>query len=447
MRGEDGVTLVLVVFTMALLSLIAVLLLDIAKSELTRSDAGLKRDASFAAAEAGVEDYISKLVENRLFYVHQVHAGEATRREPGGTLVVDTTDDGVVVPWTYGLTWTYPNSFDNWRNLSNGYQYSLQITPPTAGSKVVKIVAAGRKQGSTENGRVVEVLVRPSSLADFQRVVNGDVNWGATAITNGKLYANGDISHAGTARADIYAEGSVTGSPTLQNGAQSYDSTNIRTVIKNPVNFAALLASLVDIQRAATVGGVTLDNPATAAWRVTFLANGTFNAQACSLTGGSPPETTAPTCAAATNYPVPTNGAVYAGQTVVVSGTVNGRVSIGSNDDIVIANNIDYVLGGDDVLGLVTKNDVLGAAYVPANLTWRASVIAQSGTWRGAGPAGSKTLMTWYGSSTTNLGGDWTQFTARDYSYDENLLFLPPPWFPVIDDAYTIQLFRELSAP
>jgi hypothetical protein len=432
--------MVLVVFVTALMTLLSVLLIDTVLSEGDRSAEAVRSDSSFAAAEAGIDDYIAKLVDDRLYYVHQVHPGEATRLDSGGTQVAAGT------AWAYSLVWTYPNGFDHWRQLSNGYEYSLQVTPPTAGSLSVKIVSTGRKVGSTTDMRRIEVLVRPSSLADFQRVVNGDVAWGSTATTNGKLYAAGTIDHDGIARADIYAEENVTGSVTLQNGAQKYDHTNIRTVIKNPVNFNALLASLVDIQRASQVAGVYLDDPTKAAWKIVFQSNGTFTARSCTLNGGQDPAAAQPVCGSTTTYTVPANGAVYTAQTAVVSGQVNGRVTVGSNDDIVIADNITRIQAGDDVLGLVAKNDVLGATYTPFNLTWYASVIAQSGTWRGWTSSETHGTMTWYGSSTTNLGGHWTMFHTRDYSYDESLLYLPPPWFPVIEDAYTIVLFRELPA-
>ena len=36
--------------------------------------------------------------------------------------------------------------------------------------------------------------------------------------------------------------------------------------------------------------------------------------------------------------------------------------------------------------------------------------------------------------------------TARDYEYDETLLYLQPPWFPTIGDSLTMLLFRELPA-
>ena len=384
------------------------------------------------------------MVDDRLYYAHQVHLGEATRRDAGGSTA------GAGTAWAYSLDWTYPNGFDNWRQLSNGYEYSLQVTPPEAGSLSVKMVATGRKIGSTTDQRRLEVLIRPSSIADYQRIVNGDVAWGATATTWGKLYANGDIDHDGIAKGHIYAEGQITGSVTMQDGAQKYDSDStpdIRSQIKNPVNFAALLASLVDVQRASQVAGINLDNPSSAAWRLTFQSGGTVQVRACTLSGGNPPEDVAPSCGSATSYAVPINGAIYTGQTAIVSGTVNGRVTVASNDDIIIANNISYVQPGDDVLGLAAKNDVIGPQWAPNNLTWTAGVLAQSGTWRGAGPNGTHSgLMTHVGSSTTNLGGSWTAWDARDYSYDQNLLYLPPPWFPTIEDAYTVVLFRELSA-
>ena len=444
-RDERGVVMVLVVFLMAMLSLMAVLLIDTVTGEVERSGGAVRSNASFQAAEAGIEDYIAKMVDDRLYYAHQVHPGEATRQDAGG----GTATAGQA--WPYSLEWSYPNGFDHWRQLSNGYEYSLQVTPPDAGSLTVKIVAVGRKVGSTTNERRIEVLIRPSSIADFQRIVNGSVNWGATATTWGKLYANGNIRHDGIAHGNIYAEGQITGSVSMQSGAQKYDvdsDPTIRTQIKNPVNFAALVASIVDVQRASQVAGINLDNPSYAAWRLTFQSNGTVQVQSCTLSGGNPPENVAPNCGSATSYSVPVNGAIYTGQTAIVSGVVNGRVTVASNDDIIVANNISYVQPGDDVLGLAAKNDVIGAVWAPDNLTWTAGVLAQSGTWKGAGSAGIHNgTMTHVGSSTTNLGGDWTAWTARSYSYDQNLLYLPPPWFPTIEDAYTTILFRELPAP
>ena len=57
--------------------------------------------------------------------------------------------------------------------------------------------------------------------------------------------------------------------------------------------------------------------------------------------------------------------------------------------------------------------------------------------------------MTFRGMSATADGGSFAgMFATRDYGYDESFLWLPPPWFPVVEDAYTVLFFRELpSAP
>jgi hypothetical protein len=55
--------------------------------------------------------------------------------------------------------------------------------------------------------------------------------------------------------------------------------------------------------------------------------------------------------------------------------------------------------------------------------------------------------MTFRGMAATADGGSFSgMFTNRDYGYDESFLWLPPPWFPVVEDAYTVLFFRELPS-
>lgn len=122
-------------------------------TELNRSTVGIARSASYQAAEAGTEDYISKLTEDHSYYLHFVHPGEATRRDSSGALI------GPGTTWNGGANWTYPNGRDAWRSMGNGYEYNLQISPPTVTNGAVKILSTGRKQGTTNAYRTVEVLV------------------------------------------------------------------------------------------------------------------------------------------------------------------------------------------------------------------------------------------------------------------------------------------------
>ncbi len=439
-RGEEGFALAMVVLLTAVLAILAVTLMGLATNEQTRSSQNSRREAAFQAAEAGVEDYIAKMVDDRLYYLHNVHPGEATRREPGGTLVA------AGAPWAYGLLWTYPNGSDTWRSLPNGYEYSLQITPPSALDPTLRVLATGRKTGSTTEYRVVETKIRPSSLADFYRVVDGDVGWGSGATTNGKIYANGNIDHDGIATANMYAEGNITGSYTLQNGATTYDSSTIRTQIKNPINFANFVTSFVDVKSAAQSNSPSMyfNNPAKAAWKIVFNSNGTFTIQPCTKTAGKDIADTAPTCTSGTTYTVPANGAIYTDQTALVSGVVNGRVTVASTVDIVVGGDISVVSNSDDVLGLAATTDVVVAQYVGNNMSWQCSVLAQTGTWKTYTQDGSHNNMIFRGSSATKNGGSLTMFQTRDYGYQPDLQYLPPPWFPTVEDAYTIVLFREL---
>ena len=143
---------------------------------------------------------------------------------------------------------------------------------------------------------------------------------------------------------------------------------------------------------------------------------------------------------------MPANGALYVAQTAILSGQVHGRVTVASNDNIVIAGDIGPVTLGSDVLGIDANNNVIGAAWGPTNLVWRAAVIAQTGTWYGAGSTSNHDNMDFYGAAITQDGGSWSgMYDTRNYYYDDNLLYLPPPWFPTVGDAYTIVLFRELK--
>lgn len=448
-RREEGLALVLVVLIASIVTLLAVVLIDTVLAESERSSHHVWSGSSYQAAEAGVDDYVSKLVDDRLYYLHYLHPGESTRSEPGGNSV---SAGGTQTAWAYGQTWTYPNGKDAWRSLPNGYEYNIRVYPPTSGTPYVRVVAAGRKTGSTTDIRVVEAYVRPSSLADYYRVVDGDVSWGSDSTTNGKIYANGDVNHDGIATGDIFAEDQIGGSVSMQNGAQKYDSDsnpNIRSKIKNPIDFSSFLASFTDIERASQLpGGIFLDDVSIDAWRLTFNSGGTITVEECNQSGGNHVADTAPSCTTAGTYPVPPNGAVYSEQDVIVKGSVKGRVTVASNNDIIVGDNISYVTSGQDVLGLVAKNDLWVAKYVPSVHTWSAGVIVQSGTWQARSWSGSaKTRMTFTGMSATADGGSFAgMFDERIYGYDSSFVFLPPPWFPIVEDAYTIVLFRELPA-
>ena len=329
---------------------------------------------------------------------------------------------------------------------------------------------AGRTPTRTQSDwREIQATIRPSSISDYYRIVNGDVGFGSTTTTNGKVYAAGDINHDGTATANLYAGGQVTGSTTYAGTptATYYDSNTTPPVsqVVPPLNFSSFLASVSTISAVAksagtgaintngqyfdtaTVAGVVTDTQKNyPAWVLTFNSGGTFTIKACKPSSGSDTAAGASpmsTCGSSATFNVPTNGAIYSPQTIVVQGTVVGRVTIGTGNDIDIGGALAPQTSGTDVVGLVATNDLYIATYVPSNLTWSAAICVINGTWQTDTSDGSHGTMNFTGSSTTANGGDMTMFGTRNYNYDPNLLKLPPPWFPQLQ-AYTTVFFREI---
>jgi hypothetical protein len=192
----------------------------------------------------------------------------------------------------------------------------------------------------------------------------------------------------------------------------------------------------------------------------------------------------------ATNITIPSSGVIYAEDNVWVrtSTTFSGRVSIGAgrlatNDsaNITIADDILYsTKNGADAIGLVAENDVLIAPYAPSaagNFTFEvnAAVLAQSGSVRypedynssnkcTRGWVGNNQKQVFYGSVSSRQVTGWkivrgspcqdavydsatdryySGFKNTDTQYDYNLLYGPPPSYP-ITGGYSILSWREV---
>lgn len=196
--------------------------------------------------------------------------------------------------------------------------------------------------------------------------------------------------------------------------------------------------------------------------------------------------------AVATNIAVPPSGVIYVEDNVWVrtNGNFRGRVTIASGrlasatqtTDITIADNVLYkAKDGTDSIGLVTEGNVLVAPYAPPssgsfNFEVDAATLAQtkSVTWPQyydgtntptKGWVSANQTFTFYGSVATNQDWTWNYSygnnpggnAVKDISnglyisgiehtstnYDYNLLYAPPPSYPVTG-SYDILSWREV---
>lgn len=479
-NGDEGGALLLVVMISFVIAILGATMVTRATQETRLSGFELERQGAIQAAEAGVNDYVAKMTEDHLYFKHYVHPAETSRKNSSTNAVVNANTTAVTWP---GDPWTYPTPHNRWKALTNGYEFNLQITSPSAADPRTTILASGRKTGSARTTRSIEVVIRGSSVADFQMFAASDVNVGSGADTYGRYYAGVDaggtkhsISYDGNAYADVIAENVVT-TPTgtlashLANATARMIDKNtannlLRTVIGAPPQFGSFSTAFAEVKRAAqsTTGGgpFLLDDSTQDGWFLNFKPAGTIDVYKCKkkptflLYDGNKDGSQRPVCTLfVANKPVPAIGAIWVQQSVIVAGTVKGRVTVATQGDVVIGDPVSATTvtnfgdllyaGTDDVIGLMAYTDVVMPTWSPPDLEVHAALLAQTGRRYGRGPNDSRVQFTHYGATASSLTPSMSMFTNRDYNYDPNLLFIQPPFFPVLEKAYTVLRYREVN--
>lgn len=175
------------------------------------------------------------------------------------------------------------------------------------------------------------------------------------------------------------------------------------------------------------------------------------------------------------NYAIPSNGLIFVEDHVWVEGTINSaRVTIAAarfpdnvslRKNIIINNNLKYTnYDGQDVIALIAQNDINVGLFSADNFEVDAALIAQNGrigrhyynpptNGGGTNRCGAnvyKDSITLFGMLATNQRygfayTDGTGYQNRIITYDTNLLYAPPPNFPLASDKYQIILWEELE--
>jgi len=524
-QEESGIALFAAILLVGLLTTVSAGLMAITQSDGTASVADVQTSNALQAAQNGLNVYIADLTEDTGFYLDYLAEGEA-RRTYGGTQYPTTAGANASAnvalspSWPRTATWTYPSDITTdpgWRTISGtNYQYLLEVFPDTTTFNDVRVIAVGRPVPTTQYPasnktyyRAVESELSVLTISDFQMLSGGEntshnIGYGSGATTTGWVYATDDNTGtaasisgpasgtAWTASADLFAENtlsSFTGKITLSNNAREYasnSSPSIRTVISEPITFAEIresnqLAPVSGgegaIQLDAASSGITL-TPTTNipdAWWLKFQSNGTVQIYSCvrAFTGTTTKTyysvtSTAPTCTLyATDTLSQTGEEIYSTEDVIVSGTVNGQVTIytagggtaadgyQSTGNIIIGGTLNYQTAGSDVLGVIAQQNVIIACWQgQSNLSWQAATMALNGVWEsdqtfeGTSTCGSTyNSMTFTGSSATYGGGGMGGYTTRTYNYDSTLRYLPPPDYPQIPAALQVMYERQVASP
>ena len=358
-------------------------------------------------------------------------------------------------------------------------QYSLVITPPSNGSTVVTIASTGNTSINPSVKRTITVKYGIPSLAVYSFLSN-DIIWiGPSETVNGQMQSNGGIRFDGVGNAPIgsakstYTCSANQGSPCPQteNGVWGSASQAVQSFWQFPVpavDFSALTSNLAALKSGAQSAGIYLPPSNANGYSLVFNSNGTVSVYKVTSLSNDPTGWDVNNNAHNENIDynnrslqytvaIPSNGMIYAEDNTWVEGVVHGRVMVtaaklpyvsSSAPNIYIQNNITYLAkDGSDVLGLLSQKDIVVAYGAPSNLEIDAALIAQNGsTQMFYYPNGAiKNSISIYGSIMTF--GQWTWnwvdgnnnvsgYATTSDTYDNNLLYSPPPGFPLSSSGY-----------
>jgi Tfp pilus assembly protein PilX len=356
-------------------------------------------------------------------------------------------------------------------------QFSLSITPPPVGSSIVTVESTGYTLDSPNQKRTITVRYGTPSLGKFAFLTNNYVHVGSASTFYGQFHSNSGIQFDGTATAAItsarstYTCSSDDGCSGSHPGIWGSASAATKAFWQFPVpnmDYSAITADLATIKAGAQSDGLYLPPSSALGYSLVFINNGTFKVYKVTSLNNDPvgydvdghahnksidylgrSEQTG----VCDPYPcqMPDNGLIYVEDNVWVEGVVNGRALVAAAQlpyqadtasSVMIQNNLTYAAkDGSDSLGLIGQQDVLLSYLVPNNLEVDAALIAQNGSFqRFRFPGSLKNQLTVYGSMSS-FGqaavyyGD-SGFQTRNYTFDSNLLYGPPPGFPLSSSGY-----------
>jgi hypothetical protein len=374
-------------------------------------------------------------------------------------------------------------------------QYSLMVTPPPSGSKIVTIRSTGSTEVQPGIKRTVEARFGVPSLAQFAFLHNSNVWFGQGMTIHGPVMTNGGIRMDGVNDSTLstskatYICGVETGCGTPAEKPGIWGNGGPQELWQFPVtnvDFANIRIDFDGMARAASMSaGLYLPNSGQQGYHIVFINDGTFKVYKVNTTDYYQGWSYDYLCqnlyqiikkqTLLGTYNVADKPIIYAQDTLWVDGTLKGKTTVVAAQlpidtyprDIWIPDNLVYLDRlGDHRLGLIASRDIIFAKDVPKDFEVDGALLAQSSrvlrhhyNYSGCkdGNPAMKTSLTIYGSVISNLIAYWnfsgggseqptSGFVKRELIYDPNMYYSPPPYFPSSGEPKLIS-WTEVSNP
>ncbi len=351
--------------------------------------------------------------------------------------------------------------------------YSLTFTAPQSGNTVVAITSVGHTANSPTREVTLTATYGIPNLANYVFITNEDV-WYDEEI-HGQVHSNGGIRMDGTSDS-VVASARQTYTCQEFHGCHNQTKPGIwgsgsdSALWQFPVaaiDYSGLTVALLDMKAAAQTAGTYLGPSGAFGYHLVFNADNTYSLYR--VTAKTPVERSyasdtgwewvshdIATEEFVSSHTVPDNSIIYVEDTAWVNGDIRTHVTVAvgrfpdtpsTNADIIINGNISYggVHDGTRTFGAIAqKNILIPYSAAPDNLQLEGAFLAQHGRfgrrYYTSGDYKLRTSMTLYGMIASNLTPvtTWVDansavlsgYQAGASTYDSNLLYGPPPFFP-----------------
>lgn len=386
-------------------------------------------------------------------------------------------------------------------------EYSLDITPPPTGSTIVKIKSTGTPSADPGVSRTIQTTLAIPSLAKYAVVANSTMRFGAGTIVEGPVHSNGGIRFDGLANNIVTSGVTSYDDPDSDdcNGGNSFgvhtcvnpdDPSPPATVPSRPdifaagrqfpvptFDFAGLTTDLSGMKSDAQSSGRYYASSGYQGYHIVLKTNDTYDIYRVTSLRSAPNKCTNVAGQSnwgtwsvnnetllASNQSFPSNGLIFLEDDVWVDGTINGaRLTIASGKfpdnvttrtDITVNNDLKYTnYDGTDVVSLIAQRNINTGLFSEDDLRIDSALVAQNGRVgrfyyepdckSGGTNYYVRDTITLYGMIATNqrYGFAYTNgtgYTNRNIIYDGNLLYGPPPSFPLTSSQYSTISWEEL---
>jgi hypothetical protein len=369
-----------------------------------------------------------------------------------------------------------------WSGIALG-KYRISVTPPIVGSTIITVTVQGWTYRYPDIKRTIKVRFRRPSWSEFSVLGNEYQRFGTGTTVNGKLFSNGGIHFDGIATNTVSSSVSTYydsdddvhatkpgvwtswagGYNTDMHGNVFSAGTQFPVPVKSFASVAADMKLMHDTSKISGKGFFYAGSKV--GWHIMLQGN-TFKireVKTFSTSGTNENDITAYQTTTWTTKDIPDNGVIFVENNVWVEGNINNKkltIVTGNVDgegnggngaiyNLNIKNDITYTNhDGSDVLGLVSDNNIEIIENSDTNLEIDGALLAVDGRVGRENYGGTRNSITVYGAIATNQRygfayTDGTGYQIRNLNYDNNLMYLPPPYFPT-GTQYLMDLWEEV---